>query len=235
MPLPMRSDVPAVLRNPAYSEDAPAGIRLRYSSDRAMQVLIDQNYLPAMLTTGPLTDEQFAELCAEHEDLSFEMTADGELIVQPTPYNLTARREEELYAQLDTWAETDGRGYASGANQEFVLPNGARRRPDAAWVLKAKVARLPPDVLERYWRVCPDFVVELKSTTDKLATLRAKMAEWIANGAQLGWLIDPDLRTVEIYRPGAEVSVVSGMQVIEGMAPVEGFVLDVRPVWDPLG
>jgi Uma2 family endonuclease len=89
--------------------------------------------------------------------------------------------------------------------------------------------------LDKFWHLCPDFVVELKSPTDRLPVLRAKMAEWIANGAQLGWLIDPERRAVEIYRPGEEVSLVSGMQVIEGMAPVEGFVLDVGPVWDPLG
>src|SRR4051812_23465532 len=104
-----------------------------------MEVLIDEKHLPAMLTTGPLTDEQYAELCAEHEDLRFEMTADGQLIVEPMPYNLTAKREQKLYVQLEAWTESDGRGYASGANEEFVLPNGARRRPDAAWTLKSRV------------------------------------------------------------------------------------------------
>jgi Uma2 family endonuclease len=79
-----------------------------------------------------MADEQFAELCAAHEDVRFEMTADGELIVQSMHYNLTARREEEVYVQLYAWAKADGRGYASGANQGFVLPNGARRAPDAS-------------------------------------------------------------------------------------------------------
>jgi len=154
-----------------------------------MEVLIDEKHLPAMLTTGPLTDEQYAELCAEHEDLRFEMTADGELIVEPMPYNLTAKREQKLYVQLEAWTESDGRGYASGANEEFVLPSGARRRPDAAWTLKSRVDAISPEMREGFWHLCPDFVVEIKSTTDKLPVLRAKMVEWIEKGYDIvcGW------------------------------------------------
>jgi Uma2 family endonuclease len=199
-----------------------------------MPMLIDERHLPATLTTGPMTDEQFADLCAEHEDLRFEMTADGELLIQPLPYNLTAKREQKLYLQLEAWAATDGRGYASGANEWFVLPNGARRAPDAAWVLKSKVAQLPPESLERFWHLCPDFVAEIKSPTDRLPVLRAKMEEWIRNGAQLGWLIDPERRVVEIYRPGAEVSLLAPVDTLAGEPPVLQFVLDLRPLWDPL-
>jgi Uma2 family endonuclease len=199
-----------------------------------MEVLIDERHLPATLTTGPMTDEQFAELCAGHEDLRFEMTADGELIVQPMPFNKTARREEKLYRQLDIWAEGDGRGYASGANQEFVLPNGARRAPDAAWIFKSRVAELPRAMLETFWHLCPDFVAEIKSPTDRLPVLRARMDEWIRNGAQLGWLIDPERRVVEIYRHGMEVSVVTPVHTLKGEPPVSQFVLDLGPIRDPL-
>ena len=199
-----------------------------------MPMLIDERHLPAMLTTGPMTDEQFAELCAEHEDLRFEMTADGELFVQSMPYNLTAKREQKLYLQLETWAEADGRGYASGANEWFVLPNGAIRVPDAAWVLKSRVAALPPEMLDRFWHLCPDFVVEIKSATDKLPVLRAKMEEWIANGAGLGWLIDPERRGIEVFRPGVDVSIVTPADTIAGEPPVEQFILNLRPIWDPL-
>jgi len=199
-----------------------------------MEVLIDEKHLPAMLTTGPLTDEQYAELCAEHEDLRFEMTADGVLIVEPMPYNLTAKREQKLYVQLEAWTESDGRGYASGANEEFVLPSGARRRPDAAWTLKSRVDAISPEMREGFWHLCPDFVVEIKSTTDKLPVLRAKMVEWIENGARLAWLIDPDRRAVEIYRPAEQVSITISVVVVEGAEPVNGFVLDLHPIWDPL-
>jgi Uma2 family endonuclease len=199
-----------------------------------MPMLIDERYLPATLTTGPMTDDQFAELCAEHEDLRFELTADGELLVQSMPYNLTAKREQKLYLQLDRWTEADGRGYASGANESFVLPNGAIRAPDAAWTLKSRVAALPPEMMERFWHVCPDFVVEIRSATDKLPVLRSKMDEWIANGVSLGWLIDPERRAVEIYRPGVKVAIVSSADMLEGQPPVAGFVLSLRPIWEPL-
>jgi len=199
-----------------------------------MPILIEERHLPATLTTGLMTDEQFLALCAEHEDLRFELTADGELIIYPVPHNLTARREEKLYKQLDTWAEADGRGYASGSNQWFTLPNGARRVPGAAWILKNRVAQLPPEALEKYWPLCPDFVVEIRSQSDRLPVLRAKMEEWIANGAQLGWLIDPERRSVEIYRADTEPLVITAGDAVPGTSPVDTFVLDLRPIWEPL-
>ena len=199
-----------------------------------MPMLIDERYLPATLTAGPMTDEQFAGLCAEHEDLRFELTAGGELIVHPVPFNLTARQEEELFAQLRAWAKTDGRGYASGSNQWFTLATGARRVPDAAWVLKTRVAELPPETLEKYWPLCPDFVAEIRSQSDRLPVLREKMQEWIANGAQLAWLIDPERRAVEIYRAGAEPRILSPGDAFAGEPPLDGFVLDLRPIWEPL-
>ena len=206
-----------------------------------MPMLIDDRHLPAMLTTGPMTDDQFLELCIEHEDLRFELTADGELIIQPVPFNLTARREEKLYKQLDTWAEADGRGYASGSNQWFTLPSGARRVPDAVWVLKSRVAELPPETLDKYWPLCPDFVAEVRSKSDRLPVLRAKMEEWIANGAQLGWLIDPERRAVEVYRTGAGAVILESPDSVCADAPPIGdsaasifFRLDLQPIWEPL-
>jgi Uma2 family endonuclease len=127
-----------------------------------MPLVIDERYLPATLTVGPMTDEQFAEFCAQHEDLRFELTAGGELIVHPVPFNITAKREQKLWEQLNAWAEADGSGYASGANEWFTLPTGARRVPDAAWTLKSRVAALSPEALQKYWPLCPDFVAEIR-------------------------------------------------------------------------
>ena len=89
-------------------------------------------------------------------------------------------------------------------------------------------------VENRYWPVCPDFVIELRSQSDRHSVLREKMGEWLANGAQLAWLIDPEVRTVEIYRPGFEAETIGGVPSVAGLGPVEGFVLDLAPVWDPL-
>ena len=199
-----------------------------------MAFLIDEAHLPAILTSQPMTDEEFAELCSAHPDLFFEMSAEGELIVMPPPYSLTGIRQGKIFARLNQWAEADGRGIAGEATTAFVLPNGARRAPDAAWTLKSRVRALDPAMIERYWHLCPDFVVELRSHTDRAATLREKMREWIDNGAQLGWLIDPESRNAEIYRPNREPEILLNPASLQGEGPVEGFVLDLRIVWDPL-
>jgi len=195
---------------------------------------IDEAFLPAILTAPPMTDDQFAELCSEHPDLFFEMSGEGELIVMPPNYTLTAYRHRAILTQLDRWAQHDGRGGVADAAGGFVLPNGARRAPDAAWTLTSRVRALDPKMLERYWHLCPDFVIEVRSQTDRWRTLREKMREWIGNGARLAWLIDPESRTVEIYRPNGDVEILTNPEALEGEGPIEGFVLDLLPVWDPL-
>lgn len=112
------------------------------------------------------------------------------------------------------------------------MPNTARRAPDAAWVFKDRIRGLDPGTFN--WPVAPNFVIELRSPTDRIRALREKMEECLAAGAQLGWLIDPETRTVEVYRPGREAQAVSGAPSVKGEGPVEGFVLDLAPVWDPL-
>jgi len=114
------------------------------------------------------------------------------------------------------------------------LPNGARRSPDAAWIFKHRIKDVDPAAFGRYWHVCPNFVIELRSQSDRIRILREKMGEWLANGAQLAWLIDPEVRTVEIYRPGFEAETRSGVSSVAGEGPVLGFVLELAPVWDPL-
>jgi Uma2 family endonuclease len=181
-----------------------------------------------------MTDEAFAQLCAEHPDLELEVSAEGELIVMPLTYTWMGARKAVISGQLRNWARQDKRGVAFGSSTGWRLPNGALRSPDAAWVFKGRIRDLSPAAFSRYWPVCPDFVIELRSQSDRIRTLREKMAEWLANGAQLAWLIDPEVRTIEIYRPGVEAETRAGMSSISGEGPVEGFVLELGPVWDPL-
>lgn len=199
-----------------------------------MAFLVDHAYLPATLTVGPMTDEQFAEFCAEHPDLWFEMSADGELIVMPPNFTLTGARNNRIGAQLLVWADLDGRGISCDSSAGFVLPSGARRSPDAAWISHKRASSLSEESFNHYWRVSPDFVIELRSSTDRLRVLRNKMTEWIANGTQLGWLIDPETRCVEIYRPGREVEMLTNPIQVEGEAPIDGFVLQLASIWDPM-
>ena len=200
-----------------------------------MTFAIDDALLPAILTAHPMTDDEFAAFCAEHPDLFFEMTAEGEIIVMPPAYSLTGARNSRITGQLDAWANRDGRGIACDSSTGYVLPNGARRSPDAAWTLKTRVADLDPASRGKFWHLSPDFVIELRSSTDRSRVLRAKMNEWLANGAQLGWLIDPEQRSVTIYRPDGEVETRTDIDSIAGEGPVAGFVLNLSFVWNPLG
>jgi len=192
--------------------------------------VIDEAWLPATLTAGPMTDEQFTKFCADNPDFFIEMTADGELVIMPPAFSLTSARNLKIGAQLGNWAEHDSTGITTDATAGFVLPNGARRSPDAAWTLKTRL----PENLEGYWHLSPDFVIELRSDSDRLPTLRAKMREWIENGTKLAWLIDRDRRAVEVYRPGQEAEILEGIDKIAGEAPVAGFELDLRHIWNPI-
>lgn len=199
-----------------------------------MPFTIDEAFLPATLTAPPMTDRQFADFCAEHPDLFFEATAEDQIIVMPPNFSVAGARNLKIAMQLGIWAHKDGRGIANDSSAGFRLPNGARRSPDASWTPKEEIRKLPEESLEGYWHLCPAFVIELRSHSDRLPVLRAKMEEYLANGARLGWMIDSESRTVEIYRPDRAPETLTGVDFISGEGPVEGFVLDLRTVWDPL-
>ena len=198
-----------------------------------MALMIEESWLPATITHPPMSDAEFSEFCSEHPDLFFEMTAEGELLIMPPTHSLTGARNTKICSRLDQWAEEDGRGLCTDAAAGFLLPNGARRSPDAAWTDNLRLAAMSAAALDGYWHLCPNFVIELRSDSDRLATLRSKMREWIDNGAELGWLIDPERKAVEIFRPGCEPEVRVDIETIAGEGPVEGFILDLRKVWKP--
>jgi Uma2 family endonuclease len=199
-----------------------------------MTLALDDAFLPATLSAQPMTDEEFAAFCAENPDLNFEMTADGELIVMAPTYSDTGASNCEVAGELHHWAKKDRRGIACDSSTGFVLPNGARVSPDASWTLKPRVNELGTGRRKSFWHLCPDFVIEVRSDSDRMKTLRGKMRQYIEQGAQLGWLLDPETRTVEIYRPGSEPTRHQGVDRIEGEGPVAGFSLDLKYVWDPL-
>ena len=168
-----------------------------------MTFAIDDAFLPATLTVPPMNDEEFTTFCAKHPDLNFEMTAEGELIVMPPTYSDTGACNFEAAGELRAWARKDRRGIGCDSSTGFVFPNGARRSPDASWTLKSRVGQLGSRKRQSFWHLCPDFVIEVKSDSDRLKPLQRKMAEYLSQGAQLGWLIDPQNRAVTLYRPNA--------------------------------
>jgi Uma2 family endonuclease len=139
-------------------------------------------------------------------------------------------RNLELSVQLALWAKRTGLGRAFDSSTGFTLPNGAIRSPDASWVTQARWDALTHEQKEGFAPICPDFVVELRSPSDLLKTLRAKLREYLAQGAQLGWLIDPKSRAVEIYRPGQPPERVENPSVLSGEAVLPGFVLDLKGI-----
>jgi Uma2 family endonuclease len=163
------------------------------------------------------------------------MSAEGEIVVMPPNFTLTGIRNRVIIGQLDRWTTQDGRGTAGDSSAGFVLPNGARRSPDASWIPLSAIRNLDKESREGYYHLCPAFVIELRSKSDRPRVLRDKMREYITNGAQLGWLIDADARTVEVYRPDREPELLTGPESVTGEGPVEGFILNLRTVWDPLG
>jgi Uma2 family endonuclease len=199
-----------------------------------MALVIEEEYLPATLTAGPMSDEEFAKLCAKYPDYFLEMTAEGQIIIMPPNYWYTAAQSGQVFRQLGNWAEIDGRGMVTDAAGGFVLPNGARRSPDAAWIPYDRMTGMDFSRTEMFWHICPAFVVEVRSKSDRLATLRKKMQEWIDNGVELAWLIDPERRVVEIYRPQQSPQILEGADTIAADSVVNGFTLDLARVWDPL-
>ena len=180
-----------------------------------------------------LTDDEFFELCQVNRDLRLEKTAEGEIIVMPPAGGETGSRNSAITAALYVWSRRDGVGIAFDSSTGFKLPNGATRSPDAAWVQRTRLAPLTAKEKERFLPLCPDFVIELRSRTDPLTTLQAKMVEYIANGAQLGWLIDPVERQVHIYQPGIAPIILDQPATITGDPLLPGFVLELSLIWDP--
>lgn len=133
--------------------------------------------------------------------------------------------------QLELWAEQDGTGIAFGPTAGFMLPNGATRSPDAAWLELARWNALTAEQQERFLPLCPAFVLELMSPTDSLPETQAKMQEYQANGARLGWLLVPRLKRVEVYRPGHSLEVLADPDALSGEDVLPGFALNLRRVW----
>jgi Uma2 family endonuclease len=179
-----------------------------------------------------LTDQQVFELCQANREWRIERNAQGELIAMPPVGGATSEENAEITRQLGNWARTHGGGRTFDSSAGFVLPDGAIRSPDAAWVRTTRLESLTPAQRKGFVPLCPDFVIELKSPSDSLGALQEKMEEYIRNGAQLGWLLDPEARRVYVYRPGAPVEGLDHPTTLAGDDRVlPGFTLDLSEVW----
>lgn len=177
-----------------------------------------------------LTDEQFFELCQKNGDYRFERTANGELIIMSPTGSETSNCNIELSFQLQAWSRQNKLGIAFDSSGGFKLPNGADRSPDASWVKIERWNALTAEQKIKFAPLCPDFVVELLSATDSLATTRKKMQEYLDNGAKLGWLLNRKNQQVEIYRRGQNVEILQSPTSLSGEDILPGFILDLKGI-----
>lgn len=187
---------------------------------------------PLDLSTVRFTAEQFDHLCEANPDRSFELTAQG-ILVEMAPVGVeSGNYESELGADLAIWNRQTRRGKTFSSSTLFTLPNGSKKSPDAAWVELSRWEAVSAEERKKFARLVPDFVIELRSTTDRLPLLQAKMIEYRDNGVRLGWLINPQDLQVEIYRLGqAEVEVLVSPMTLSGEDILPGFNLDLSPIW----
>lgn len=174
-----------------------------------------------------LTDEAFFQLCQRNSDVRFERTASGELIVMSPVGGEGGKREADLTFELVSWNRQSDLGVVFSPSSGFKLPNGADRSPDAAWVEQSRWEALTPEQRRRFPPIAPDFVIELRSETDSLPTLQAKMQEYIDNGVRLGWLINPQDKQVEVYRPDQPIEILANPSSLSGEAVLPGFLLSL--------
>ena len=180
-----------------------------------------------------LTREQFFHFCQLNSEVRIELTADGEIAIMPPTGGETGARNMRVGAQVARWADEDGSGVVFDSSTGFELPNGAVRSPDVAWVANARLARLSAEEKRRFLPLCPDFVIELCSPTDSVAEVQQKMAEYRANGARLGWLLDLDRRRVAVYCADGRVEWLERPISIAGDPVLPGFILSSAAIWEP--
>jgi len=191
---------------------------------------------PMVLRTSPaleMDDDQLFEFCRINREWRIERNAEGELEVMVPTGGETSNRNFKLVVQLGIWTDRDGTRVAFESNGGFILPNGAMRSPDASWARRERLANLTAEQKQRFLPLCPDFVIELRSPSDPLTPLEARMREYLENGARLGWLIDPEERKVQVHRPGGPPEVLDRSDRLSGDPELPGFVLDLRSIWRP--
>ncbi len=190
---------------------------------------LPENTEAVIIRPGPpherFSDEGFAQFCRQYPELRVEMTSQGDMIIMLPVVSESGKRNFKLTGRFFVWAEADGTGVGFDSSTGFTLPNGAKRSPDVSWIRQERWDALSDEQKQDFAPICPDFVVELRSRSDRLATLKEKMDEYLDNGARLGWLIDPIEKRVHIYRPGFPVEVLENPPEISGDPLLKGFVL----------
>ncbi|MFN9401013.1 MAG: Uma2 family endonuclease [Dolichospermum sp.] len=185
-------------------------------------------YLPSSIK---ITDDQFFEMCQINELIKFERNADASLLLKPLLGGITSNINAGLTGELANWNDDKSQGVVFGSDVGFILQNGAIYSPSAVWIKLELWNNLTDEEQQKFPPLCPDFVIELLSSSDSLKTTQEKMKEYIENGVRLGILINRKSRQVEIYRPGKEVEVLDSPDTVSGEDVLKGFVLHLGMIW----
>lgn len=200
-----------------------------------MQLVLPEITAPAKLTFGNshlMSEDAYYKFCVANPSLRIERSPQGEIIIVPPAGGESSNRSADALIQLGGWAKKGGRGKAFDSSIEFILPSGAGYSPDAAWLSNKRLSKLTKEQRRRFLPVCPEFVIEVMSPSDRLKAAKDKMLAWMAEGVELAWLIDGDHETVYIYRAGSQKPEKrTGIASLAGEGPVAGFVLDLRAIW----
>ena len=178
-----------------------------------------------------MTVQEFYEFCLANRDLRIERNANGEVIIMPPAFSDTGNRNIKISQQLANWSDQDGTGESFDSSAGFTLPNGAMRSPDACWISLSRWNNLSDEKKASFAPICPDFVIELRSSSDRLNDLQEKMREYLSNGVILGWLIDRKNRRVYIYRPHQDVEILDNPETVKGDPELSGFGLQMTKIW----
>ena len=161
---------------------------------------------------GRMSDDEFFNFCQSNRKWRIERNAEHDILLMAPTFTLTGKRNARLLGQLYAWwEEHQEEGEIFDSNAGFTLANEAVRAPDASWVSAQRWNALTTEQQEKFAAVCPEFVVELRSKTDSLKVLLAKMEEYRQNGARLGWLLSCDDEKAYLFRAGQD-----GYETVEG-------------------
>lgn len=182
---------------------------------------------------GQDAEAMFRKVCAEYpKNWKVEQGANGDIHIMPPQGTESSDRCSEINYQLRAWAKHDRRGRVLDSNALVVLPDGSKLGPDAAWVSRERLRQMSRQERAEFLRVVPEFVIELKSPSDRLSTLQQKMQDWTRNGVELGWLIDPYKQRVYIYTAAlGHPRVLESPASVAAEGSVAGFVLEMQEIW----
>lgn len=178
-----------------------------------------------------VSQEQFELLAIANRDLRLERSPNGELIIMPPTGGTTGKRNAKLITYFVNWNDQMQLGEVFDSSTAFRLPNGSNRSPDVAWVSRDRWQSLTSEQQDSFPPLCPDFVVELRSKSDSLKSLQDKMQEYLENGLLLGWLIDIQNQTVEVYRPQESHEVLQKPSLLKGELVLPYFSINLDFLW----